>query len=511
MPTALPRADRFVAALCVVLLVAAGGGCATRNLFKAYPRRMAPVVAGIRQGAPDKPLDFLHRKSPGADAVLDWAERGRLAHAAGRLDMSMRDFDAALAEVRERDSRAVVSASGLGATGGSLLLNDTVIPYKLQGYERVFLHHYQALNYLFQGDLEGAGVEVRRANLEQEEALRRHRREIERAENRMREEGAGGFTSELDQAYRGMETAAGRVKDSFQNAATFFVSGIVYELRGELNDAYIDYRKALEIHPDNPVLRRDVARLALALGMTDDLGRWRAQFSDVVRDAETAARDPNACEVVVIIEHGFAPVMQEIQLPLPTPFGPVFTAFPVYQGPWPTPPRAQVGLDATSPPHAGGKGGSEAALVCDVTALAVKSLKERAPLLAAREIVRVGSRGVVQSQASGESDPLGIGFSALQAFALSRADLRSWSTLPGSVQIARLSAPHGVRTLRVAVDGGGPPLETHHDLTPGGVAVVRVFWAQPAVYCVSRVFPRPPKREGVVPWMIEPAPADAPV
>ncbi len=69
------------------------------------------------------------------------------------------------------------------------------------------------------------------------------------------------------------------MKHSFQNAATFYLSGVVWEMLGERNDAYIDYKKALEIFPDNLFLQADVMRLGKRLGMRET---WRI-FSGVFR------------------------------------------------------------------------------------------------------------------------------------------------------------------------------------------------------------------------------------
>ena len=44
------------------------------------------------------------------------------------------------------------------------------------------------------------------------------------------------------------------------SAGTLF-SAIIYEMLGHFDDAYIDYKKALEIVPDNTYLQKDVLRL----------------------------------------------------------------------------------------------------------------------------------------------------------------------------------------------------------------------------------------------------------
>src|SRR5690606_7313802 len=74
-------------------------------------------------------------------------------------------------------------------------------------------------------------------------------------------------------------TAAAKVKNSFQNAYTFYYSALIREADNDLNGAYIDYKKALEIQPDNHYLQADAWRLAKRLGMDDDLQHFRSFFS----------------------------------------------------------------------------------------------------------------------------------------------------------------------------------------------------------------------------------------
>lgn len=63
----------------------------------------------------------------------------------------------------------------------------------------MLVYHFQALNYLMQGKLEAAGVEVRRANAEQVRALKEHQQELTKAEGQAREKGfaSSDFVAEL--------------------------------------------------------------------------------------------------------------------------------------------------------------------------------------------------------------------------------------------------------------------------------------------------------------------------
>lgn len=135
----------------------------------------------------DKSLKILNKYRKSNDKILYLLERGRIAQIKNDTDSSMKDFEAAIAAVRQMEEKAVVSASDIGAQTASLLANDNTIPYKGDGYEKVFMYQFQAFNYLAKKDLEGAGVEVRRANLEQKLALEMHEKELARAEEKARD------------------------------------------------------------------------------------------------------------------------------------------------------------------------------------------------------------------------------------------------------------------------------------------------------------------------------------
>ena len=73
-------------------------------------------------------------------------------------------------------------ASGTALTGAALLSNDNVRRYRVAPFERLFLHPYQALNYLALGKPESALVEMRRADAWQRRQMLAHEDEVRKAE-----------------------------------------------------------------------------------------------------------------------------------------------------------------------------------------------------------------------------------------------------------------------------------------------------------------------------------------
>jgi hypothetical protein len=92
------------------------------------------------------------------DAVLYYLDRGMLAHYAGRYGDSSQ-----LLEAGERAIEAAFTKS-LTMEMGAYLLNDNTREYAGEDYEDLYLNVFNALNYYYQGDTEGALVEIRRMN-----------------------------------------------------------------------------------------------------------------------------------------------------------------------------------------------------------------------------------------------------------------------------------------------------------------------------------------------------------
>lgn len=466
----LLKGCRLVAALATLLIMA---GCASTSTFSAYPRKIQPLITSLSNRTPIDLTQSLLSECKSNDRILYSMERGRYAQIVEKTDISMADFRASMEKIRANDEKALIRASAIGANVAATVVNDNAIPYEGEGYERVLLHHYQALNYLKRKDLEGAGVEVRRANYEQEDSLRRFEKEVDEA----REETAKkriNSSSAVESRYAQMDEVAGKVKNSFQNAYTFYVSAFIYELLKQPGDAYIDYKKALEIYPDNSYLQKDVLRLAAKLGMDDELDELRQRFTLKERrfiDEGGAASG----ELLVLFEDGFVPQKHEIKIPLPAGrAGLVAIAFPIYEERWSpqTPLRILNNNELV--------GSTET--ICDVRALAVKALKEKAPLIATRQIIRAVAKGATAAEARKQMGDFGLLATNIWNIISENADLRSWLTLPSNAQILRTTLPVGHYQLALQHPLGGFPAYADVDITAAGKTVLQVVRAGGQIY-----------------------------
>lgn len=292
----------YVALLTTLLLT----GCAASSTFTPYPHQIQPLLSSLSNNSLLDDSKLFQSERRGKDLILYNMELGRYTQRFGNIDSSMADFSASIEKIRENDERARISASRVGSNVAATAINDNAIPYEAEGYERVMLHHYQALNYLLKSDLDGAGVEVRLANAEQNNSLQRFEKELEKSDREAERNRVNSDTvSSVSSRYAQMDEVAGRVKNSFQNAYTFYLSGFIYELLGEPNDAYIDYKKALEIYPENSYLQKDVLRLAQKLEMREELDELKMRF-DMNGEQFTPRSDDSTGELLVLFEDGLS-------------------------------------------------------------------------------------------------------------------------------------------------------------------------------------------------------------
>ena len=116
-----------------------------------------------------------------AGDILDNFERGRINLLDQKYPESKSSFEAADQAVTEQQRKAVISISDSATSVGALAVNDNITEYVPPDYELGFLHLYLGLNYLKKNDLEGAVIEMRRANQVQEQAKKQREAELERA------------------------------------------------------------------------------------------------------------------------------------------------------------------------------------------------------------------------------------------------------------------------------------------------------------------------------------------
>lgn len=436
------------------------GGCASRwqDLFVSYSDQMVPLRNQLLLGHAAEALPKVRESTPGDDTyVLDQLERGRIAWLAGQDAISKQGFAAADSRLAWEDNQARYRLSQGLAQAGSLLTNDQTMAYRTPDYERTMLHHYLALNYLQRGDAEGALVEVRRANQVQERALKARADEVRKAKEKSEEAEADGEMRQLmSRGAPELDRLIGRVKNGFQNAYTFYFSGVLYEAAGDLNDAWVDYQRGYQIAPDNQSLQDALLRLARLRGSADELKETEKK---VGRKAPPPAKDQG--QLVVLFEDGLIPARREIFLPLPIStssgdFRTFTVAVPYYDN------RAS---DTGPLMVSVGKQAGRTSSLVRLESLAAKDLQERLPGMLTRQALRLVAKEQLRRSAAKEGGDVGNILVGIFNTLSERADTRSWLTLPaeasswqgmvpaGEVQL-QLGAGSAMRTLPLTVHAG---------------------------------------------------------
>ena len=378
----------------------------------------------------------------------------------------------------------------------AFMTNDTALPYEGDPYEQVLINVLKALNYAVLGQWQDALVEARRID---------HRLNV--LSDRTQEK----------HAYR---------DDGFAR----YLSGILYESTGDVNNAFIAYRKAYETfdatrawsHTSVPSqLREDLLRTSEAMHFTQELAEYRRLFPDTKWETNQSLQQ--LAQVVVISYNGRAPRKEDQFLDLPISLNALqlvlFNRGIVQQNrrsnqamdtvlyglngrvvrvalPRLIPQKTQVSVDTVSLiPDNGARVTVNTELVHNVTALAEKALSERMAGITAKALARAATkfafaegatRGAQHAVGRDAAPWVGLLVGLLTkglAVASEEADTRSWQTLPDEIHLARVWVPPGRYQVQSGPIGG-----LHDPLTSETMRTLSLGAGETAVL-LQRVMP----------------------
>jgi hypothetical protein len=371
--------------------------------------------------------------------VLYALDRGMTLHYAGRHEDSNRFLERAEQLIDELFTKSVTAETS------AMLSNDLTLPYEGEDFETVMINVVAALNYALLNQWDDALVEARKVDHKLNVINDRYAKK---------------------NVYR---------EDAFAR----YLSGILYEGRGELNDAFIAYRKAYDTYrvyreqygtPIPPTLPGDLLRVTEALGLTDEHAEYRTLFPTAAWTSQKEFR--TQAEVIVVSYDGLAPIKvnEFVDAPIPDGSGGIYilrVAFPKFV-PRPT---GLSGADVRVMGDGRVAASQRTFLVEDITAIAQKDLADRIGRISAKAIARAAAKyaatraaehGVNQSQGNGSGAIVGL-LGNIYSLATEQADTRSWRTLPGAIRMARVLVPPGSYTVDVVPDGAGATIS--HDVT----------------------------------------------
>ncbi len=321
-----------------------------------------------------------------------------ILHAAGRYQESI---DTLAEADRLSQQLDVVSISEEAKT---LLSNERQRAYRGEDFEKLMITVLQALNYAELGKDEDALVEVRRVN------ERIHK-----------------MISEEKKPYQ-------------QLAIARYLGGVLYEDQGEWDSAFIDYQQAQKLQPDLGTLVEPLLRLAKKTQREDAYRQLKEQYPDV--SEKPLGRGEG--QLVVVVESGLSPEKKSAQREHHRGSLVEIVDVPVYRDRWrKTAATVQVGEQVQS-----------AVTVTSLEEVANVHLEDRIGRILLKSVASTAVKAGAAAGAGALTKSEEVGWLTFLLLSLStRADLRSWLSLPAEFQLARFRLPPGKYQVRVAEAG----------------------------------------------------------
>lgn len=390
----LKRVGFFILKYSIIFLITTIlGGCAT------YQGKVQESIELIQKGDFEKSnlkLQELASKEDG-DQLVYLLDYGVSLQLSKKFKESNKIFLQAdhLSEILDYQSVSRVA--------GSLALNEEVVQYKGDTFEKIFINAMLALNYLELNELDEALVEARRLN---EKYLRIRSEDKE--------------------------------KNYQQNVFGKYLSAMIWEADGKYDDAYIAYTETEKIDPTISSLPADLIRISKKAQRLDSYKNYKKKYPEVKEDPNWY--DSNYGELVVIYQQGWGPKKE---------FNPENYRYPILV---PVPAQTQkvkLLIDGsvvdTSKP------------VYNVENAAIQTLRDDYAYLIGKRLGAFATKKVLADQVRQKNETLGL-ITDIVLQVSDRADLREWSTLPKTIQVIRTPLQAGKYKIKLeGVDSAGLP------------------------------------------------------
>jgi uncharacterized protein len=338
-----------------------------------------------------------------------------------------------------------------GDVAATYLVNASATLYLGEDQEHLYVLYYKALNFMKMGRFEEAMVEVRRMEI---------------------------LLNQLDDKYKSDEKFN---KDAFVN----LLMGLVYDAQGDINNAFIAYRNAVEVYEGDykkffnmstPVqLKKDLLRTAKQMGFQNEVAFYEKKFD--MKAPKPLPKD--SAHLTMIWHNGLGPVKDSWEIAfiiVPAPgrsdlvyirndeFGFVFPfhvsgndrnsltdlrtfkiAFPKYIE------RKKIYQNGSV---SFGNVRSNFEVAESINKVSFKVLNQRMLLEMGQAILRVALKKAAE-KALRENDKQGAALAmAIYSYASEQADTRNWQTLPHSIDYVRINTPPGQQELRLNMSSG---------------------------------------------------------
>lgn len=379
------------------------------------------------------------------NAVLYYLDEGIISHFAGRYKESNRSFSKAESRMEELYTKSISKEVA------SFLISDNTIPYRGEDFERAMVNLFMALNYVGLGKWEDAVVEGRKVDGKLNLI------------NSQYEEGKGNVYKE----------------DGFIR----FLMGALYEVEGEINDAFISYRKAEAVYRTEylpnygvsppTILVEDLLTSAHAMDFHEEMTEIKKEYPDVT--FIDSARKKEMAAVYFVHYNGLAPEKVEKRFLVPMPDGFVVKiAYPKFVKRSYRISHGEITLRNL------GSGRSyrfPTVLMEDIASIAVLNLENRINRIKAKAIARATTKYLASKGLSKVAEKKGgklLGFvvqvsANIASVATEQADVRQWRLLPAEIRVGRSVIPPGEYRGRIRFVGSGGTVVSSREIAPFSV------------------------------------------
>ncbi len=422
---------RTLGALIAVWAIAHLTGCGYNTVSDRF---MQPYAHGDYKTGGEE-AGKLAEKADRKDKLVFYLEQGAILRAGGQLEASTTAFERADRLVDEFDAEADVKISREAVAAVS---NLSTLDYTGYGYDRIMMNVYKSLNYMEQGQLDNARVELKRAYDQQQLAVRRNGERIEEAQA-LKEKGDANKPDSVD-----VEQSTG--SDDFKKKLSANVTSSLADFSG-----YADYVNPFAewlqgmffLTTQTSASDRGQAATALkrVAGMISD-----PQY--VIPDLDYAENLPAGTDVppvvYVIVETGLAPKREEVRLDIPLflvskrlPYAGV--AFPKLK----VEPNFLDNLAVST-----SAGRYPLVPLANMDAVVSREFSNDLPMVITKTIIAAATKAAISytaNEAVKKQDSMVqlVVFAStfIVSAALTQADLRSWNSLPKKFEMARFSPP----------------------------------------------------------------------
>jgi hypothetical protein len=369
-------------------------------------------------------IDKVHPSAK--DELLFLMDKGMILHSAGKFNESNK----VLTEAEEISE--AFAGKYAGQEAAAALWSEEAGQYGGEKYERLLIPVIRMLNYIMMDQWEEALVEVRRLNLNAEKIL--------------------GGQKELN------------------NAFSIYLSAIVWETLGYINDALIAYSRLKYHEKDVPYYGHDITAARAPLGLSNPL-----PAKDKIAWEKSKDYRKQKGELIVIAEAGRSPEFESeaVSTGLITLTMPALRAYPAYFK------SAKILIDGKE----AGKTYTFYNIMDDITS----ALKDRQKRSLIRKMIKMpvqtalyaASIELMNSEDT-ESQIAGAGLAilALSMAMTEKADERSWRTLPAEMQIGRFYVPPGRHEAEIIPEGTTNTLKRTFEIRAGTPSVWLVKYPQ---------------------------------